>query len=206
MGGEGMFGLLRKVESWLGTFRMSQHPAVWALAEKITIASLTCAESLKPYIRAPDGKARTVCWWSVTCEFLYLFMHMANRYAFKHLGHARGCKFQNEIYPLIVSPVIEAIFGHWPPHRKDGIRREFLENLNNSEVEYSTCTYFESGDPSSQTDVFPKFASNVCGLLGVEKSDTAGYTTTFIKIAELFRAASEEVKLDEAIVAVGKEL
>jgi hypothetical protein len=201
-----MFGLLRKAESWFGTFRKPQHPAVVALAEKITRASLTVAESLKPYIRAPDDKTRMLCWWSVTCEFLYLFMHVANRFAFKHLGHAKRCKFQNEIYPLIARPVIEVIFGHWPSHLKDGMESEFRENLNNAEMEYGTCTYFDSDDPFSQTDLFPKFASHVCELLGVEKGNTAGYRATFMKIAGLFLAASEEVKLDEAIVAVGKEL
>lgn len=195
------------MRSWLNTFRKPDVPVIGRLAHSIVEVSLRNAEALKPSIHAKDDKDHTQRWFTVICEFLYFFMHLTNRFAYGELGHEQRRKVQDQLCPFIVRPTIESIFGHWPPNLKDGMENEFIEKLNDAEIEYGECKQLLDRDnPLSRDALFSKFAGNVCELLGVEKSESSAYAETFMKVIGLALDAFKELNLSETIRAVGTEL
>jgi hypothetical protein len=195
------------MRSWLSTFRKPEVPLVGDLARRIVQASLGDAEVLKSSIQAKDDKDHTKRWFAVVSEFLYFYMHLTSRFAYKGLGHEQRCKVQDRLYPLIIRPTIESIFGHWPQHLKDGIENDFIKNLGNSEIEYGECKQLLDRDnPLAQDAVFSKFAGNVCDLLGAEKNDPAAYAGIFMKVIDLAIGSFEKLNLQETLRGIGKEL
>ncbi len=195
------------MRSWLSTFRKPKVPPVGDLARRIVQASLGDAETLKSSIHATNDKDHTQRWFAVVCEFLYFFLHLTNRFAYRELGHEQRCKVQDQLYPLIIGPTIESIFGHWPQNLKDGIESDFIENLGKSEIEYAKCKQLLDRDnPLAQDALFSKFAGNVCDLLAVEKNDSAAYAGSFMNVVELAVNSFDRLKLPETLRAVGKGL
>jgi hypothetical protein len=203
----GVFGSSSKGQSWLSTFRKPEDSALASLAHNISKVALAGAEALKADIQASNDKVRIERWFLVFCEFLYFFMHIANRLAYKELGHAKRCKFQDELYPLLVRPNIEAIVGHWPANLKDGIERDFIEKLGDAEVEYGACKQMLDKDNLFSVDaLFSKFASNICELVEAEKSDPVKYVATFQRVMDLGLDSFKELNLRDSIIAVSKIL
>lgn len=195
------------MRSWLSTFRKPEVSPIGNLARCIVQVSLSDADALKSSIRAEDDKDHTQRWFVVVCEFLFFFMHLTNRFAYGELGHERRCKVQDQLYPLIVRPTIESIFGHWPTKLKDGIETEFVEKLGAAEVEYAECKQLLDRDnPLAEGALFSKFAGNVCVLLGIEKADTSAYEETFKKVIELAVDSFSQLNLPETLRAIGKGL
>lgn len=193
--------------AWLRTFRKPTVTTVGDLANRIVTGSITNADVLRPSIHSSDDKDQTQRWFAVICEFLYFFMHLTNRFTYRELGDQQRCKVQDELYPLIVRPTIEAIFGHWPTNLKDGMEKEFTEKLNTAELEYSECKQLLDRDnPLAQDALFSKFAGNVCELLGIEKSDTNRYLDTYMKVLELALGSFDRLHLTETVRAIGEEL
>lgn len=194
-------------ESWLSTFRQPDIPAAGRLALRIGEVSLRNAEALKGLIHAEDEKEHQRRWFTVVCEFLYLFMHLTNRFAYGFLGHEKRCKMQDQIYPIIVRPMIQTIFRHWPSNLKEGMEGDFADKLNDAEIEYGQCKQmFDPKMPFCQDALFAKFATVVCDLLGVEKTDGSEYTGTYLKVVELAVSSFREIRLADEVRAIGKEL
>jgi hypothetical protein len=203
-----MFGSGKKRQSsWLSTFRKRELTPLAVLAQNISRVAFAGAEQLKPHIQSLDEQKRMERWFLLVCEFLYFFMHMANRSAFKELGHAKRCKFQDELYPLLVRPNIEAICGSWPTDLKDRLERDFTEKLGDAEIEYGACKkMLDNDNPLTQDALFSKFACNICELVEAKVSDSASYTSTFMKAIDISLESYNELNLSEAVVIIGKEL
>jgi hypothetical protein len=173
---------------------------VGELSRRIVLASLKDAEALKSDIHAKDEKDCTKRWFAVVCEFLYFFMHLTSRFAYREFGHERRCKIQDQLYPLIIRPTIESIFGDWPQNLKDGMESEFIENLGRAEIEYGECKQLlNRANPLVQDALFSKFAGNVCELMGADKTDTAAYAGTFMKVLELATDSFSQLDLQECL-------
>jgi len=194
------------MRSWLNTFREPERSAVAILGNRLFEVSLRNAEALKASIHAKEDKDHTQRWFMVVCEFLYFFMHLTNRFAYGELGHEQRCKVQDQLYPLMVRPTIESIFGHWPPNLKDGMEKDLTEKLNDAEIEYGECKQLVDDNPFSRDALFSKFAGNVCELLGVERDNPAAYAATFMKVVDLALGSFKELNFPEAVRAIGKEL
>ncbi|MGC1483301.1 MAG: hypothetical protein WA789_05865 [Candidatus Acidiferrum sp.] len=195
------------MQPWLDTFRKPDVPPVADLAQRIVKASLGNAEALKVSIQAGDEKDRMLRWFALVCEFLYFFMHMANRFAYGELGHERRCRMQDRLYPLIVRPTIESVFGHWPVSLKDKMEGEFIEKLGIAETEYGRCKkLLDSDNPFAGDALFSKFAGNICELLGTDSSELTDYAQTYMKVRGLATSSFKELGLLETVRAVGKEL
>lgn len=194
------------MRSRLNTFGERELTVVADVAQQIFEASLVNGEVLKASIQAADEKEHTRRWFTVVCEFLYFFMHITNRLAYRELGHERRCEVQRELYPLIARPTIEAICGHWPHKLKDGMENDFGEKLNDAEVQYGACRKFVDPDnPFAEDALLSKFANIVCELLGVHKSDFDSYEKTHGTITALTMGSLEQMNLPETIRAVGTE-
>lgn len=125
------------------------------------------AEKLKERIRENDEADKKERWLLVVFEWLYFFMHLANRIAYKELGDGGRVELQEILVTLTVRPAIEGLMGHWPEHLKAGMVREFIEKMNDAELEYAKCkTWIEEGRPFSETSLFGKLTLNVARLMG----------------------------------------
>ncbi len=195
------------MQPWLDTFRESEHPPIADLARRIFRASFNGTQALMSSVRDEDYIGRTERLYLVQFEFLYFFMHMASRVAFGELGHERRCKMQDQLIPLIVQPTIESIFGHSPANMKDKMESEFIEKLNNAELEYATCKQlFDRENLFASNALFSKFAAIVCDLLGLKrKGEDTIYLQTFAKVAELALDLYKELNLPEVIRALDKD-
>jgi len=116
--------------------------AAMQLAIKIFDNSVLCAESLKQDLGEKfkkDSKEYHQKYTEVLFEFLYFHLQLTDRIGFNDLGHEKRQKLNDVIGPLVVDSMIKTLFGHWPSHLQDGIKKDFYENLNNAQIEYSEC-------------------------------------------------------------------
>ncbi|MGD0734986.1 MAG: hypothetical protein ABR976_07550 [Terracidiphilus sp.] len=137
------------------------EPAMFKLSKKVFEESLLGAETLKPDLEknfGKDSKKFHSKYVPVLFEFMYFFLHLTNRYAFAQLGHERRSKLYDDLVPPTIDATIESIFGHWPKHLKDGMERDFYSNLNNAEMEYSSCKELLL-KPEDDTSTLEKIAS-----------------------------------------------
>lgn len=144
-----------------------QFAPIFNISRGIMKAAGACAEPVRPLMNFSTVEKNGENWIYVFSEFAYFFMHLTSRSAFSILGDEGRTKVAKELSPLIVFPIIETFFGHWPQNFKDGIRRDFLEKANNAEVEYGACKEFLSTDkPFAGDGLLNKLALNVAELVG----------------------------------------
>jgi thioredoxin reductase (NADPH) len=177
----------------------SQHilmPAVANLAHRIVEASLRDAEALKPSIHAKDDKDQMQRWFLVVRELLYFFMHLTKRFSDRELGHEQRCKVRDQLFPLIVRPSIDSIFGHWPTDVKDRMENDLIERFNDAEFLYLDCAQKDA--------LFSRFAEKACELLGTGKNHPA-YAETFMKTMNIALDSFNQLNLPESLRAIAKE-
>lgn len=89
------------------------------------------------------------------------------RSAFTQMTEQQTGKLQGYLGPLISSTAVDSFFGHWPEDMKERVRDEFLEKLNDAELEYSTCKELLSEkNPLTGDSLFSKLTRNVAELSG----------------------------------------
>ncbi len=115
------------------------HNKIVDLAKTLFENAFVSGETLKPHFN-PNSKEDEITLPIYVCfEFLYFYSHLAMRYAHSILGEKKRTILQKNLGPLIVEPVVTAYFDHWPEDKKKGIENEFSKNLNDAELEYSSC-------------------------------------------------------------------
>jgi hypothetical protein len=127
--------------SWQNSFKKDDSPLL-QLSKNIFGNSLLCAESLKKDLEekyGKDSKEFHFKYTSVLFGFMYFFLHLINRSAFRQLGHEKRNKLVDDLASLVVNSSIETLFGHWPKKTKDGIKMDFYQNFNSAEIEYGKC-------------------------------------------------------------------
>ena len=134
------------------------------LGKALQVASAQCANEMKRWITDDAEKIQRES--LVYFEFVYFFMHITNRVAFRILGHERRTKLQEELGPAMVHAVVESLCGHWPGEMKERIKHEFFEKMNDAEVEYSACPLQSSDNPLGSNALFPLLARHVADLAG----------------------------------------
>ena len=172
-------------------------PAVANLAQRIVEASLRDAEALKPSIHAKDDEDQIQRSFLVVRELLYFFMHLTDRFLSKELGHEQRCKVKDQLFPLIVRPPIDAIYGQWSTDVKDRMENHLIERFKDAEIWYLDCEQKDA--------LFSKFAEKVCVLLGTGK-DHPAYAKSFMKTMNLALASFNQLNLTESLRAIGEEV
>ncbi|MGA2831656.1 MAG: hypothetical protein ABSE55_01165 [Terracidiphilus sp.] len=146
--------------SWFNSSKKNES-ALSKLSDKVFEKSLLCAEVLKPDLEkkfGKDSKEFHSKYIPVLLEFMYFFLHLTNRSAFAQLGHEKRNILYDELAPLTIDATIETYFGHWPKNLKDGMERDFCDNLSNSEMEYASCKELLL-KPEDDTRTFEKIMS-----------------------------------------------
>ncbi len=165
----------------------------FSIQNAIIKAAGACGEAVKSLTSFPSEKENQENWLYVQFEFVYFFMHLTNRSAFSILGPEGRNKLQNELSLLIVGSIFDAMVGHWPQKFKDGIRHDFLEKLNNAELEYGACKEFLSTDnPFAGDGLLNKLALNVAGLVGKPMDQEV-----IVKVISVASESFAQMKLNE---------
>ena len=203
--------------AWINSFK-KHDSALSNLSEKVFENSLLCAESLRKDLEEKYGKDTKefhLKFTMVLFEFMYFFLHLTNRSAFKQLGEEKRSKLLDELGPVLVNAVTETLFGHWPQNLKDGIKRDFYDNLNNSEIEYGSCTqlFLKLED---DTTILKKIESGkksrsmigqlVDNLSRVIKGDINTNPFFGLQISTLVIDILKKKEIDPLVLAVSKEM
>ncbi len=112
--------------------------ALSKLSTKVSEKSLLCAESLKPDLERKFGKDSEEFrskYRLVLFEFMCLFLHLTDRFAFAQLGHEKRVKLIDVLVRPSIDTTIETYVGHWPQNVKDGIGRECYNNFSNAQLD-----------------------------------------------------------------------
>jgi len=153
------------------------------LAHSILLAAFSCGEALKPHINAQTEKETAALYPALCYEFIFFFAHLMNRNPLSILGNDDRIKLQSEIAPLIVVPAISGFFDHWPNDRKEKMINDFYDDLNDAELDYSSChgllpasveallkEMFEDSPSFSDNSLLTKLISRLVNLSGTTLS------------------------------------
>lgn len=175
----------RKAEEILRDVERKYQP-ISDLAQAILVGSFSCGEALKPHISAQIQEENAALYPAVCYEFIFFFAHLMNRNALSILGNDGRIKLQNEIAPLIVVPAISGFFDHWPKARKEKMINDFYDDLNDAELDYSSCRgllpqsvevlfkeVLEDLNSFSENCLFAKLISRIVSLSGKSLSPEA---------------------------------
>lgn len=175
------------------------------LTSSIITVSYHCGQVFKEPIDnkyGEDSKEAITSFMQVQYEFLFFFAHLAMRSAFSKLGHNKRVKLQQLIGPILEISTTEAWFGHWPEHLKAGIRKDFYNNLNVAELEYSKCHKLLGNKNESPKDtLFWELGKNIARLSGCELD-----IAVIMQCMDVSLKYFLDMNLDDLIVAAGEDL
>jgi hypothetical protein len=174
------------------------------IALAIITAATTCRDATKNLIQAADEKQRIEREVYIFYEFVYFFMHMTMRHAFPALTSARLAELQEYLGSIIPSVAIDSYFAHWPEDRKERMRSQFFDKLNETEMEYTESTRFDS--PLEGADrisaklqaLFMKLASNVANWA----VDDDKAVSVLLPVNKVALGEWKSMHLDDLIAAV----
>ena len=126
---------------WLNSFK-KKDSAVLELSKLIFVSSISLVEQLKSYLEekfGKDSKDYHQKYIEVLFEFVYFYLQLNDRIGFQELGYEKRQKLNDVVGPLVVDSMIKTVFANWSSHLQEGIKKDFYENLNNAQIEYSKC-------------------------------------------------------------------
>ena len=145
-------------------------------------ASHNCKEEISSMLHMSDEKEKTEIEIHIFYEFIYFFMHMSLRASFARLTEEQIKKMQNFLGPIISSTAVDSFFQHWPNDLKEKIQSEFYENLNDAEIEYSTCKeLFSEEKLLTGNSLFSKLAQNISNL--IEDNNNPAILTAVLNVS-----------------------
>jgi hypothetical protein len=130
------------------------------LANAIFQSALACAQAIRPQIDFPSERERERQWLIILHEFVYFFMHMTNRAAYRILGPDSRTRLYEDLGASVPAAVTEAVCGHWPAKLKSNLLGDFFHNLNNAELEYAECKQIFS-ETLAEDAVLTRLAFNI---------------------------------------------
>ena len=129
--------------------------------EALIHAAYTCLQGVKPILSA-TGKGSIKVEVMVWFEFVFFFIHMTNRAAHTQLTSQQFEQLHGFIGELIIPVAIDTYMADWPEEIKAGMRKRFVSDLNNAEIEYASSKELVSKDkPLTGNSLLSKLAKNV---------------------------------------------
>ncbi len=143
------------------------HNKIVDFAKTLAENAFVSGETLKPHFNPNSKKDELIIPINVCFEFLYFYSHLAMRYAHSTLGQKKRAILQKKLGPLIVEPIVTAYFDHWPEDKKRDIEIDFYNNLNDAELEYSSCKELLTKDINFE-------GTSLLSKLGITIADVSG--------------------------------
>jgi hypothetical protein len=156
--------LLKKVEAEtsqvygpLGNLSLGIVKAAWDSYQDL-------ARVLEFSVKGQPTKQQMVVFY----ELLYFFIHVTIRTAVVHgLTETQVLKIHDYLGPQLSRLAVDTFCRHWPVELKQRIAHEFLEKLNDAEIDYSKCRALMLKDKLFEEDsLFGKLSHNVAQLWG----------------------------------------
>jgi hypothetical protein len=172
------------------------------IAEEIIRSSQNCLLKTKEYINCENEKERILTEMTIFHEYIYFFMHMTLRTAFDKMKPQQIEKLQEYIGPIITGTAIDSYVGHWPEDIKNKFTNNFIDGLNDAEMEYAAAKRLATkGSPfDPETIIF---------ILGKRIADDANSSSNPVTISMAGFMAMDElirVKFHELIDEAAKTL
>jgi hypothetical protein len=145
----------------------------------ITSAVVECREGVKSMIDDPDESKRLLTDVYVFNEFVFFFMHLTMRQASCLMSQHELKRLQEYVGPMMAGVTVDTYCMDWPQEWKVKLQSEFFQNLNDSEIEYASCSRFDSPSPPEgrSVQIFERLlnlmAERVAALLGRESNPLA---------------------------------
>ncbi len=135
------------------------------LSVEIFKYSLFPSEKIKSdYLTEIPEKEKQEKAFYITCEFIYLFLHLTSRELF-NFDSIKRSELIEELTLLTVTSAIKTFFDNLPKDIEDDMITEFYKNLQMAELEYSSCKEFLTKDqPFSDTAIFSRFGKTISKL------------------------------------------
>jgi hypothetical protein len=176
--------------SWLDALKRDHSPGA-VLAGSLACIAGKCTDDVFEGRAFASETEKHEARFKAFCEFLQCFIHITDRWIFS----AAGAEKREEVMRLTVNSLADTVAGvhfpHAPEHIKDGIRREFLYNLDVAQCQYSSCTDLLVQDkPLAPEGILNQLAFNVAEVVG-QPNDVA----TLMLVVESSVNAMKEVDL-----------
>ncbi len=125
--------------SWLNSFKKDELE-ICKLSNLIFKASASLVEIIKPDLKmkfGKDDKEYHMKYFIVFNEFLFFFLHMANRCTFNQFGNEKKNRLEEELLPITAVTSIATLCKGWPQELIKKIENEFYQNFSTADQEYS---------------------------------------------------------------------
>jgi hypothetical protein len=136
-----------------------------AVSFAIILAASICQQRMKQLLHCEAKQDAVLREMRVFDEYLFFFMHMANRAA-----HSQGldvAEVQKAVFAEVIATAIEPVILKYPKEHKARIRSEFYNNMNSAEIEYAPSTKLISEDykPLSSDTLLAKLSRKVAAAM-----------------------------------------
>ncbi len=166
----------------------------------IFVAAQACQRELRSLIVETDDKARQLRELELMYEYIYFFMHLTMRRCFGLLGDMSRQRLQDFLMPEIIFTSVESACGNWLEERKEGVRFEFVNNINSAEHEYGACTELLSAEDITfkGNSLFSILVRNVSEELGSDPNPIHSLVT-MMHVLDVSIKACEAMKLEKLV-------
>lgn len=171
MGLWGKFLARRKLE---GIYREAKNQTdkelkpLGGIAVAIMQAATNSRDKTKRWINTGDPNDVLKREIYIFYEYMYLFMHLTMREGFAICSEVELKRVQAYLVAVIPPTAIDCYCQHWPENIKAGMKSEFIDKLNDAEVEYTDV--LRDKVPSDDKP----FLLEIFCLLGIHVSDMCG--------------------------------
>ena len=145
-----------------------EYEPIGKVGAAIIQASVNNRDETKKWIDAPTEVKRLEREAYVFFEYIYFYMHLTMRHAYSTLSTPQVQKLQEYLALLIPSVAVDSYFAHWPDDVKEKMTGEFIEKLNDAEIEYTELVRNSKSENGGDKflEMFSLLASHISDLCG----------------------------------------
>jgi hypothetical protein len=144
----------------------------------IVQASAHCRDAVKPWIIAASEDKQKQTEIALEADFLCFYTHMAVRKIFGHISPVQLQKLQSYLGAALTQTAIEAHFKDWPADDKRKMADEFIDRLNEAEIEYSKLD--EKGEVLEVLMTVTRYTLETLGMKEVDESKAEAVLKTVV--------------------------
>jgi hypothetical protein len=169
------------------------------ILEEIVKASYDCANLLKENLAIEDDQEKQLSHSKTFYEFLYFYTHITLRWSSSIMEEGQFRKMHAFIGPVIVDTATDTFFAHWPADKKAEIKAGIYEDLNETNIKYSSAT--ELGGQLQEGSIIDIFVKRVADVNGRPMDKAIMSRVYCMAITTL-----DEMKLNDLVADAAKVL
>lgn len=187
-------GIIENIKTKLKIINASKQvqthtPPLMSFGMNLFMVALKCTEACRSFIEERYGASSSeskFMFVRVCYEYLFFFLHMADRIVLSELGPEVRANFQNSLYPLVQKGSTEAFCRDWPREIKEKINADFVVNLNSANYEYAQCkSIYDQEAPLAKSSVVGNLGHRISSVLSMDKNLSLLMTCTGVGLNAL---------------------